>query len=415
MNANTLCVVGLGYIGLPTAVVFALAGKQVVGIDIQPEIVAQLNQSQLHFSEPALAEGLRQAVHCGRFIAKSTPEAADAFIIAVPTPLNVDQTPDLSYVKAAVINIAPVLENGNLIVLESTSPVGTTEQIAAQLQQLRPDLTTLHIAYCPERVLPGKIMQEIYQNDRIIGGLTPQATEYAIELYQTFCQGLCIPTNARIAELCKLAENSFRDVNIAFANELSMICEKLNVNVWALIALANRHPRVNILQPGVGVGGHCIAVDPYFIIHQVPEQAKLIHTARAVNISKQQWVLNDIKLAVADYSALTNQVPNRLRIACLGLSFKADVGDLRESPAMAIVEQLIEWHSGDVWVVEPHIAELPVHLQKKAEFVPLEQAITAADILVVLVDHSLFKSVESHQVQHAHVIDYRGIWSDLSR
>lgn len=402
---------GLGYIGLPTATVFALAGQNVVGVDIQSKIISQLNQGQLHFAEPELAEHFQQALQSGHFSAKSSPEAADVFIIAVPTPLQNNQ-PDLHYIESAVQQIAPVLANGNLIILESTSPVGTTEQIAHQLQQLRPDLSKLHFAYCPERVLPGRIMHEIYHNDRIIGGLTPEATERAIQLYQTFARGQCIPTTARTAELCKLAENSFRDVNIAFANELSMICDQLNINVWELIQLANRHPRVEILQPSAGVGGHCIAVDPYFIIHQLPDSTHLIRTARDVNRTKPLWVIDKVKTAVADYAMQTHKIPAALRIACFGLSFKANIGDLRESPALMIVEQLAEWHAGELWVVEPNIVTLPTTLQKKARLVPLEQATEQADILVLLVDHDLFCQATLPMLSSHQIVDCRGIWTE---
>lgn len=407
---NTLCILGLGYIGLPTATAFALAGKKVIGVDVAPHLISQLNQGKLHFFEPELAEKLRQAVQNGHFYASLTPQPADAFIIAVPTPLSADNKPDLHFVFEAAESIAPLLQNGNLVILESTSPVGTSEQLDALFRQRRPDLDTFHIAYCPERVLPGKIMQEIYTNDRIIGGLTSEATEQAVALYQFFAKGSCIPTTAHVAELCKLAENSFRDVNIAFANELSMICEKLDINVWELISLANRHPRVNILQPSCGVGGHCIAVDPWFIVANLPEQAHLIRTAREVNQHKTQWVLDKVKTTLAEAAMAYDKKPSNMTIACLGISFKADVEDLRESPALVIAEQLADWHNGALWVVEPNIAALPTVLQKNACLVPLDQAIEEADIVVVLVAHQSFKALPSRTKRPRWLVDCCGIW-----
>lgn len=409
MAINKICVMGLGYIGLPTATVFALAGKQVVGVDINPQVVETLRRGAIHIVEPELAEPLKQAVESGHFFATLQPEPADAFVIAVPTPLAADNQPALDFIWSAAEMIAPVLADGNLIVLESTSPVGTTEQLAERIKTLRPELS-LHFAYCPERVLPGKMMQEIYTNDRIIGGLTSTATEQAVGLYQIFAKGDCVPTNARTAELCKLAENSFRDVNIAFANELSMICDRLQIDVWEVIKLANRHPRVNILQPGAGVGGHCIAVDPWFIVADAPEQAKLIRTAREVNDAKPHWVLDKIKTALADCANATDRKPSEITIACLGLSFKADIDDLRESPALEIATALSEWHTGALWLVEPHITQLPQNLQKKADFVPLECAIEQADILVLLVDHRQFKAISAKDIPQRWLVDTRGVW-----
>lgn len=393
MKINRICVIGLGYIGLPTAVAFALAGKNVIGVDIQPDIVSTLNQGKSHLEEYALAEALQQAHASQHFRAQLQPSPADAFIIAVPTPLDDNHQPNLSDIDCALQSIAPYLKNGNLIVLESTSPVGTTENIAAQLHKLRPDLTQLHIAYCPERVLPGKIMQEIYSNDRIIGGLTPEATAQAIQLYQLFTKGECLPTEARTAELCKLVENSFRDVNIAFANELSLICDKLGIDIWHLTALANRHPRVNILQAGIGVGGHCIAVDPWFIAHALPKQAKLIRTAREINNHKTEWVFEKIKSTLADLAMKLDSPPRQLRIACLGLSFKPNVADLRESPALAICTQLAQWHQGTLWIVEPNIQQLPQNLPKNSELVPLAVAQQEADLLIELVAHHEFDAL----------------------
>lgn len=416
MNAfERIAVIGLGYIGLPTATVFALAGKNVIGVDTNPDVVAKIQQGQTHFHEPDLARAVQQAVRSGNFFATETVQPADVFIIAVPTPFLADHQPDLSYIQRAVQAIAPVLRKGNLVVLESTSPVGTTEKIAEWLQQARPDLAIfpnsldidIDIAYCPERVLPGKIMAEIYQNDRIIGGLTPEATQQAVRLYQLFAKGECLATDARTAEMCKLTENSFRDVNIAFANELSIICGELNINVWELIRLANHHPRVNILQPGAGVGGHCIAVDPWFIVSQTPQQARLIKTARQVNETKPEWVLDKIKLAVADCANQTDRKPSELAIACFGLAFKADVGDLRQSPALSIAKNLAEWHKGKLLLVEPNIEQIPDHFGCQTALLNSETALQQADILVMLVDHAPFKSLMPTQQW---IVDTKGIW-----
>lgn len=387
---HNIVIMGLGYIGLPTAVAFALAGHNVVGVDIRTDLVAQLNQGKIDIDEPELAEKLQQAHQMGRFIAKTTPVAAEVFIIAVPTPLSYERRADLSAVYHALENLAPVLAEENLIILESTSPVGTTEKLAAYIRQLRPDLQQLHFAYCPERILPSQMMREIYGNDRIIGGLTSQATEYACKLYRSFVVGECVATNARTAELCKLAENSFRDVNIAFANELSMLCQTLNVDVWELIQLANRHPRVNILQPSAGVGGHCIAVDPWFIVEQAPMQSQLIKTARQVNDFKPQWVLEQVKIALAERAMQLDKKPSEMVIACLGIAFKANVADLRESPALAICTQLGQWHQGKLWIVEPNITQFPSYLQNSSELVPLEKAYKEADLLIELVAHREF-------------------------
>lgn len=414
MNAfERIAVIGLGYIGLPTATVFALAGKNVIGVDTTPDVVAKIQQGQTHFHEPDLASAVQQAVRSGNFFATKTVQPADVFIIAVPTPFLADHQPDLSYIQRAVQAIAPVLRKGNLVVLESTSPVGTTEKTAEWLQQARPDLAIfpnsldIDIAYCPERVLPGKIMAEIYQNDRIIGGLTSEATQQAVRLYQLFAKSECLATDARTAEMCKLTENSFRDVNIAFANELSIICDELNINVWELIRLANHHPRVNILQPGAGVGGHCIAVDPWFIVSQTPQQARLIKTARQVNEAKPEWVLDKIKLAVADCANQTDRKPSELTIACFGLAFKADVGDLRQSPALSIARNLAEWHKGKLLLVEPNSEQIPEHFSCQTALVNSETALQQADILVMLVEHSPFKSLKPTQQW---IVDTKGIW-----
>lgn len=403
-----ISIIGLGYIGLPTAAVFAQSGCSVIGVDSNPQVVETLNQGKIHIHEPQLAEAVQQAVSSGRFFATLTPQPADAFIIAVPTPFQADHQPDLSYIQAAIESLAPVLNNGNLIVLESTSPVGTTEKLAEWLTALRPDLTDqLFFAYCPERVLPGNIMREIYHNDRIIGGLTPESSEQAVSLYQLFTKGECLTTDSRTAEMCKLTENAFRDVNIAFANELSMICDRHEINVWELIALANRHPRVNILQAGAGVGGHCIAVDPWFIVSLDPEQSRLIQTARHINDHKPQWLRDKIKLAVADCAAATDLKPSDITIACFGLAFKADVDDLRHSPALQITEQLADWHQGTLLAVEPYITTLPESLNGKATLTDFHTALAQADIAVLLVDHHLFKTARPTQ---GWIVDAKGVW-----
>lgn len=406
-TANRICVIGLGYIGLPTAVAFARTGSEVIGVDINPNLVAQLNQGKTHLDEPSLAEAVKQAVSSGKYVATTVPEVADVFIIAVPTPLQPDHTPDLRYIHSAMKMSAPVLANGNLVILESTSPVGTTAQLAQWLLAERADLTEVQFAYCPERVLPSNIMQEIVENDRIIGGLTPQSTQQAVRLYQRFVTGECIATDSRTAEMCKLVENSFRDVNIAFANELSILCDQMGINAWTLISLANRHPRVNILQPGAGVGGHCIAVDPWFLVAQNPQETKLIQTARAVNDRKPDWLFEKIKLAVAECAMATDRKPSEITLACFGLAFKANVADLRESPALAITEKLASWHKGKLLAVEPNISELPLKLAENVRFTTAELALAEADVVVLLVDHQPFKGLKPNQ---RWVVDSKGIW-----
>ncbi len=418
MSFDTISVIGLGYIGLPTAAVFASQKKNVVGVDINARAVETINRGAIHIVEPALDKVVHDAVTQGYLRATTQPEAADAFLIAVPTPFMADHQPDLRFVKAAAESIAPVLKKGDLVILESTSPVGATEQMAEWLAVTRPDLRfpqhggtpDIFIAYCPERVLPGKIMQELIHNDRVIGGMTPACSAQASALYRLFLQGECVETNARTAELCKLTENSFRDVNIAFANELSLICADQGINVWELIALANRHPRVNILQPGPGVGGHCIAVDPWFIVAQNPSLARLIRTAREVNDSKPHWVLNQVKTALADCLTQSGKRADEVVIACFGLAFKPNIDDLRESPAMQVAQMIAEWHRGQSWVVEPHIDALPATLGDKATLVSCEQALAQADVLVMLVDHDRFRAVEASQVTQRWIVDTRGVW-----
>lgn len=412
MNFETISIIGLGYIGLPTAAVFASRKKKVIGVDVNPKAVDTINRGQIHIVEPDLDMVVYAAVVAGYLRATTKPEPADAFLIAVPTPFKDGHQPDLHYIESASKSIAPVLKRGDLVILESTSPVGATEQMAAWLAEARPDLTfpqthgeasDIRVAHCPERVLPGHVLRELVQNDRIIGGMTLKCSEAAVRLYKTFVEGECVITNARTAEMCKLTENSFRDVNIAFANELSIICDKLDINVWQLIKLANRHPRVNILQPGPGVGGHCIAVDPWFIVSQVPQDARLIRCAREVNDNKPYWVLKKIEQAV---SRFRNPV-----IACFGLSFKPNIDDLRESPALDIALQVCRQKWGKVLLVEPHVGELPAEFcdMHGVDLVNAEQAVTKADILVLLVDHEDFISMRSQFALHPCVVDTRGL------
>ncbi|GHA38821.1 UDP-N-acetyl-D-mannosamine dehydrogenase [Photobacterium aphoticum] len=421
MSFETVSIIGLGYIGLPTAAMFASRKKQVIGVDVSQHAVDTINQGKIHIVEPELDMIVSAAVSEGYLKAVTTPEQADAFLIAVPTPFlpcaeGEVPEPDLSYIEAASKAIAPVLKKGDLVILESTSPVGATEQMSAWLAEVRPDLrfpqdagenTDINIAHCPERVLPGHVVRELVENDRVIGGMTPRCSERSIELYKTFVQGDCVVTNARTAEMAKLTENSSRDVQIAFANELSIICDKLDINVWELIALANRHPRVNILQPGPGVGGHCIAVDPWFIVSKTPEEAQMIHTARKVNDGKPQWVLNKVKMAVADFlQAHPEKTAREITIACYGLAFKPDIDDLRESPAMLITQKIEEFHNGRVIAVEPNIEVLPAKLNH-VELVDYNMAAVEADIQVMLVDHKEFKEAS---VQTGIIIDTKGIW-----
>lgn len=402
---KTISIIGLGYIGLPTAAVFASRKIKVVGVDVNPHAVDTINRGKIHIVEPDLDMLVHAAVKEGYLRATTQPEPADAFLIAVPTPFREGPSgphhPDLSYIESAAKSIASVLKRGDIVILESTSPVGATEQMADWLAQARPDLSfpqthgeasDIRVAHCPERVLPGQVLRELVQNDRVIGGMTAKCSNVAASLYKTFVQGECVITSARTAEMCKLTENSFRDVNIAFANELSIICDKLDINVWELIRLANRHPRVNILQPGPGVGGHCIAVDPWFIVSSAPEDARLIRTAREVNDGKPKWVLDKVKCALAEFlQAHPEKSARDVTIACFGLAFKPDIDDLRESPALEITRQLAQEHPGKLLVVEPHIDACPILLADCAQFVPVDQALERADIVIILVGHQKFK------------------------
>jgi len=419
MSISKVSVVGLGYIGLPTAAVFASRKIEVIGIDVNQHCVDTINRGQIHIVEPDLDMVVHAAVTEGYLRASTVPEPADAFLIAVPTPFKEGFKPDLSYIESASKAIAPVLKAGDLVILESTSPVGATEQMAAWLAEARPDLSfpqhageasDIRVAHCPERVLPGHVLRELVQNDRVIGGMTEKCSEAARTLYKTFVEGECVLTSARTAEMCKLTENSFRDVNIAFANELSIICEKLDVNVWELIQLANRHPRVNILQPGPGVGGHCIAVDPWFIVDSAPDEARLIRTAREVNDSKPAWVIDKLYAAIGDHlSRNPGKTAKDVVVACFGLAFKPDIDDLRESPALEISKQVVERHAGKVIVVEPNIKALPATLEQP-ELCSVAEAIERADILLLLVDHKPFKDIPAESLQGLQVVDTRGIW-----
>ncbi|KHT31111.1 UDP-N-acetyl-D-mannosamine dehydrogenase [Pectobacterium carotovorum] len=419
MSFTTISVIGLGYIGLPTAAAFASRQKKVIGIDVNKLAVETINRGEIHIVEPDLDSLVKVAVENGYLQAMTKPVPADAFLIAVPTPFKGDHEPDLAYVQAAAASIAPVLKKGDLVILESTSPVGATEQMAEWLADARPDLTfpqqvgettDINIAYCPERVLPGQVVVELIKNDRVIGGMTPVCSARASELYKIFLEGECVVTNSRTAEMCKLTENSFRDVNIAFANELSLICAEQNINVWELIRLANRHPRVNILQPGPGVGGHCIAVDPWFIVAQNPQQARLIHTARLVNDGKPLWVVDRVKAAVADYLAQTDKRASEVTVACFGLAFKPDIDDLRESPAVGITSMIAQWNTGVTLAVEPNVKHLPSVLAGQVKLVDTSSALKEADVLVMLVDHRQFKAVNPEDVKQQWVIDTKGVW-----
>lgn len=401
-----VCVIGLGYIGLPTAALMANRGLTVFGVDCSAKVAETVNQGKIHIVEPRLAEFVERAVTSGKLKAGLKSAEADAFILAVPTPFKGGKKPDLSFVEAAVREIAPVVREGNLVVLESTSPVGTTEKVRDWLQEERPDLSAekVYFAHCPERVLPGKILEELAANDRVIGGVNEASAKKAAELYGAFVDGELLETDARTAELSKLTENAFRDVNIAFANELSVICEKLGVNVWELIRLANRHPRVNILQPGSGVGGHCIAVDPWFIVDSAPEEARLIRMARQVNDNKPYYVMARVYAAAQDFAAP--------KIACLGLAFKPDIDDLRESPSLEIAKTLAEKKIGTIYAAEPNIGEIPAALKDLPEviFTDYQRAVAEADIILLLVDHKEFKELNREALAGKILIDTRGIW-----
>lgn len=381
------CFMGLGYIGLPTAIIAAKSGIDILGVDINPRVVEMTRAGQLHIVEPGLEELLKQVVATGKLQASVTPEVADAYFIVVPTPFKGDHEPDVSYVESATRMVAPHLKEGDLFVIESTSPIGTTEAMAQLIFELRPELKgKLFIAYCPERVLPGNVIYELEHNDRVIGGIDEASTEKAIEFYSHFVKGTLHKTNARTAEMCKLTENSSRDVQIAFANELSIVCEKAGINVWELIALANKHPRVNILQPGCGVGGHCIAVDPYFITAAYPNEAKIIAKAREINNYKAQWCVERVKNAMLRFELDNNRKP---RVAMMGLAFKPNIDDLRESPAKRITTDVMQsCNNADIMVVEPNIKDHNVF-----KLTDYTKAYDEADIVVFLTAHNEFKTL----------------------
>lgn len=386
MNQNKkICVIGLGYIGLPTAALLANRGYDVHGVDVVTSTVDTINEGKIHIVEPELDTFVKSAVNSGKLKASLKPDFADVFIIAVPTPFNSGYVPNVDYVVSATKSIAPYIQEENIVILESTSPVGTTELVEKTLKEENIDTSKLYIAHCPERVLPGKIMKELVENDRIVGGLTQEATAKTVEFYNTFVSGEVLSTDARTAEMAKLTENSFRDTNIAFANELSMLCDKFDINVWELISLANRHPRVNILQPGAGVGGHCIAVDPWFIVHAGGETAKMIRTAREVNTYKTEWVIEKIKNAALKFEA---QNGRKAKVACMGLAFKPDIDDLRESPALYIARRL-KSDGLEILAVEPNIES-----HKEFEIVDYKDAMEQADIVTFLVAHKEFKNLD---------------------
>ena len=412
--SGRVAVVGLGYIGLPTAVVLATRGIEVVGVDVNPRTVASVQRGEVPFVEPDLAVAVNGAVSMGRLSATTEMPEADAYIVAVPTPFNEDHTADLSYIRSAVESLAPKLRGGEIVILESTSPPGTTQLMSEWLAELRPDLHLPHntdavpdvyVAHCPERVLPGRIMIEMLTNDRVVGGVTRKCAEVAASIYRVFCQGEILLTDASSAEMAKLVENAYRDVNIAFANELSLICESLKLDVWEVIEMANRHPRVNILTPGPGVGGHCIAVDPWFIVGAAPELSRLIRTAREVNDNKPEHVARQVVSKAQRFREPT--------VACLGLAFKPNVDDLRESPAVDIVQQICAGLPGvDILVSEPFVSELPPKLQGIANLrlTPATEAIEKADIVVMLVDHDPFKALNKSRLAGKVVYDTRGLW-----
>lgn len=393
-----ICIVGLGYIGLPTAAVLASRGYSVHGVEIDPRAAEIINSGRAHIVEPELDILVRAAVQTGRLTAHDKPAKSDVFMLCVPTPLTDAQQPDLSYVRSATRSICPFLAAGNLIILESTSPPGTTEMLATIVEQetgMKPG--DVHFAHAPERVLPGKILREVVENDRIIGGIDAASTAACAEFYGTFVAGKLLQTSARMAETAKLVENAFRDVNIAFANELSLMADSLELDVWELIRLANHHPRVNILTPGPGVGGHCIAVDPWFLVQAAPEQTSLMRQAREVNNHKPRWVVERIKRRAERL--------RKPRIACLGLAYKPDIDDLRESPALEIARELAAIDGVELRVVEPNLGEHP-----EFELHSLEQALDGADIVVALVGHGEFARVQPHELAEKVVFDVCGVW-----
>ncbi|NTW68031.1 MAG: UDP-N-acetyl-D-mannosamine dehydrogenase [Nitrospirae bacterium] len=393
--------IGLGYIGLPTAAVVAFKGVQVHGVDINPRVVECINKGEIHIVEPGLGSIVKESVNAGYFNASLTPIEADVHLVVVPTPFQGVHEPDVSYVEDATRTLLPLLKPSDTFIIESTSPVGTTEQMAALIFRERPELEgEIFVAYCPERVLPGNVLHELVHNDRVIGGLDEDSTERAMEFYRLFVQGELYGTNARTAEMCKLTENSSRDVQIAFANELSLICDRADINVWELITLANRHPRVNILQPGSGVGGHCIAVDPWFIVSDYPRESRLINTAREINNYKAFWCAEKIKNAILEFRLKHGRQPV---VSLMGLAFKPDIDDLRESPARYIAQKVMQREQGDYLVVEPNIDSHGVY-----RLTDYREAYQRADIVAFLVAHREFKSLEWRE--DAVLLDFAGIF-----
>lgn len=396
------CFLGLGYIGLPTAIIAANNGIEIVGVDVNPKVVEMTNQGKMHIIEPGMEQLLQEVVNRGMLKAVLKPEVADAYFMVVPTPFKGNHQPDISYVEAATRTVIPYLKEGDLYVIESTSPIGTTEKMADLIYSRRPELKDkIHIAYCPERVLPGNVIYELVNNDRVIGGLTPEAAEKASDFYSKFVKGKLHVTNARTAEMCKLTENSSRDVQIAFANELSLICDKADINVWELIELANKHPRVNILQPGCGVGGHCIAVDPYFITAAFPQEAKMIAQARETNNYKAQFCAEKVKNLMLQFELENGRQP---KVAMMGLAFKPNIDDLRESPAKRITAEVMQsFSNADIMVVEPNITE-----HKVFKLTNYKEAYEQADIVVFLTAHDEFKTLEWNEDKK--ILDYCGIF-----
>jgi UDP-N-acetyl-D-mannosaminuronic acid dehydrogenase len=412
---ENVTILGLGYIGLPTAAIIASRGIRVTGVDINEEVVKTVASGTIHIAEPDL-DGLVQKVVSSGWLAVTTEiKPADVFIIAVPTPIDRNNSADMHSVMAAADSVTQVLAPGNLVILESTSPIGTTERIAKRITEKRPDLfigpgeegqAGISLAYCPERVLPGRILNELANNDRCIGGVTPSCARRAQRFYKSFVRGACIATTARAAEMVKLTENAFRDTNVAFANELSLICARFDINVWEVIDLANRHPRVNILRPGPGVGGHCVAVDPWFLVESAPDLARLVRTSREINDGKTHWTIERAISLISDHPYA--------KIACFGLAFKANVDDLRESPALEVALQLAHKYGSRVKIVEPNIKELPSEFsESSAELTDLDEAIRTCEIAIILVDHDQFKTVPLAERRHMAVLDTRGVWQDM--
>ena len=396
------CFMGLGYIGLPTAIIAAKHGVDVVGVDINAKVVEKTNQGILHIIEPGMEEMLQEVIALGKFKAYTSPQESDAYFMVVPTPFKGDHEPDVSYVEAATRAVLPLLKEGDLYVIESTSPVGTTELMANIIFTERPELKDkIYIAYCPERVLPGNVIYELVHNDRVIGGLNPESTEKAIEFYSQFVQGQLHKTNSRTAEMCKLTENSSRDVQIAFANELSLICDKAGINVWELINLANKHPRVNILQPGCGVGGHCIAVDPYFITADYPAESRIIAMARDINNYKSFWCAEKVKSTMLEFEMKNHRKPV---VAMMGLAFKPNIDDLRESPSKSIVGRVMMMcNNSDILIVEPNVTE-----HKQFKLTEYNDAYNQADIVVMLTAHDQFKTLPYDE--NKVILDFCGIY-----